>query len=126
MTAIDTTIQKEILLNQKTAVMEELSQLAIYHEATDDWEARIDEGTNQEADDDLVGDAAEAAEEQIATLALLETDYRNVVRALMKIESGTYGICEVGGEAIEPARLQALPAARTCIAHMDAEIDLPL
>ncbi len=126
MTAIDTTIQKEILLNQRTAVMEELSQLAIYHEATDDWEARIDEGTNQEADDDLVGDAAEAAEEQIATLALLETDYRNVVRALMKIESGTYGICEVGGEAIEPARLQALPAARTCISHMDAEIDLPL
>ena len=37
-------------------------------------------------------------------------------RALAKIESGTYGVCEQCGEQIPDARLQALPQAALCVA----------
>jgi DnaK suppressor protein len=33
-------------------------------------------------------------------------------RALAKLENGTYGICEVSGDLIPKARLQAIPQAR--------------
>lgn len=126
MTTIDTATQKNTLLDLKTAIMSELETLAVYHPTTDDWEARFDFESTEESDSDLMGDMAEAAEERIATLALLETRYRNIVRALQKIDAGTYGICEISGEPIEADRLIVNPAARTCKAHLNDEVDLPL
>ncbi|MBN2463434.1 MAG: TraR/DksA C4-type zinc finger protein [Dehalococcoidia bacterium] len=38
-----------------------------------------------------------------------------VERALKKYESGTYGICDLCGRPIEPARLEALPQANLCL-----------
>jgi RNA polymerase-binding transcription factor DksA len=35
--------------------------------------------------------------------------------ALQRIEDGTYGICEVCGKPIAPARLMAIPWTRLCI-----------
>lgn len=40
-----------------------------------------------------------------------------VNNALLRIENGTYGICAVSGEEIEPARLEAVPFATTCMKH---------
>lgn len=40
-----------------------------------------------------------------------------VEKALAKMEVGTYGICEIGGEEIGVARLQVFPEAETCIEH---------
>ena len=37
--------------------------------------------------------------------------------ALKRIEDGTYGFCEVGGEPIPVERLRAIPWTRTCITH---------
>ena len=39
------------------------------------------------------------------------------VRALERLEKGTYGICEVCGEPIPRARLEARPEARYCVTH---------
>ncbi len=111
---------------QKAAVVAELETLAIYHEATDDWEIRFDSDVHTEADEDIISDNAEAAEENVATLALLETRYRNINRALSKIEDGTCGTCEICDTPIEHDRLNANPAARTCKAHLNDEMDLPL
>ena len=36
--------------------------------------------------------------------------------ALSRIENGTYGICEMNGEPIPKARLEAIPWARYCVA----------
>ena len=64
--------------------------------------------------DDL-GDAA--TEETQRTLAFVaagatqETVFE-VLEAIRRIECGAYGICEVAGEPIEEARLQAIPWAR--------------
>jgi RNA polymerase-binding transcription factor DksA len=41
--------------------------------------------------------------------------------ALQSIEDGTYGICEKGGEPIEPERLDAEPTATTCMKHLPQE-----
>lgn len=40
-----------------------------------------------------------------------------VNNALLRIENGTYGICAVSGEEIEPERLEAVPYATTCMKH---------
>jgi sigma-B regulation protein RsbU (phosphoserine phosphatase) len=40
--------------------------------------------------------------------------------ALTRMTAGTYGLCEVCGDAIEHARLMAEPLARTCLDHMSS------
>ena len=37
--------------------------------------------------------------------------------AMTRLTDGRYGLCEVCGEPIAPARLEARPTARTCVAH---------
>jgi RNA polymerase-binding transcription factor DksA len=40
--------------------------------------------------------------------------------ALKRLDDGTYGRCEGGGEQIPVERLRAIPWARTCIEHARA------
>ena len=40
--------------------------------------------------------------------------------ALERVAAGTYGVCEVCGEQINEARLEARPTARTCVHHVQA------
>jgi DnaK suppressor protein len=52
-------------------------------------------------------------------LGLMDSERRLLVEiedALVRIEDGTYGICEGGHEPIVPARLEAIPWARYCVA----------
>jgi len=51
-----------------------------------------------------------------ALAATLEETLKEIEEALAKFEAGTYGRCESCGVAIAPARLEAMPAARQCIA----------
>jgi DnaK suppressor protein len=57
--------------------------------------------------------------EQELTLELMDSE-RNLIAeiddALNRIEDGTYGICEAGGEPIPKRRLEAIPWARLCVA----------
>ena len=39
----------------------------------------------------------------------------DVERALGKFERGTYGLCDVCGKPIDPARLEVLPQASLCV-----------
>jgi len=114
------------LAELRKVVVGELEEIAIHNVDTDDWEVRTDDIDQTDADENLRADDVEDADERVATLAELETRYRNIVRALNKIENSEYGICEICGEAIEPERLEANPAARTCIRHLDDESSLPL
>ena len=38
-----------------------------------------------------------------------------VEHALHKFDHGTYGLCDICGQPIEPARLEALPQANLCL-----------
>ena len=50
-----------------------------------------------------------------ALAASLRDALDEVERALYKMGTGTYGICETCGKPIAEARLEAMPAARQCI-----------
>jgi DnaK suppressor protein len=69
-----------------------------------------------------VGDLADqAGDERDRELSLLLTDREKeklqaVDDALEKLSQGTYGICEECGEPIAPARLEAIPLAKFCLA----------
>jgi RNA polymerase-binding protein DksA len=40
---------------------------------------------------------------------------QQVEHALARMDEGTYGLCEVCGDPIDPARLEALPQATLCL-----------
>jgi RNA polymerase-binding transcription factor DksA len=40
--------------------------------------------------------------------------------AIERVAAGTYGVCEVCGRPIDPARLDARRTARTCVHHVHA------
>jgi RNA polymerase-binding transcription factor DksA len=105
---------------------EDLEQFAIQNPETGDWEVRPDQSGLTETDENSAADAAEESEERQSTLAELETTFRHINLALQKIESGTYGACELCLAPIEAERLSFLPTARTCATHRDDERTLPL
>jgi RNA polymerase-binding transcription factor DksA len=82
-----------------------------------DWES-IPSETGMEADLADQADVVMSRESNIAILADLEARYDTVVAALTRIEKKKYGKCEVCKKEIEEARLEADPAATTCIAHL--------
>jgi DnaK suppressor protein len=70
------------------------------------------------ADDEHDPEGATIAFERQQVVALLEQARRrlaDVEAAIRNVEGGTYGICETCGRPIAPERLEARPAARTCI-----------
>jgi RNA polymerase-binding protein DksA len=65
-----------------------------------------------------MADDASAAFDQARDLALrgnLERMLDQVNKALDRFAAGTYGVCEVCGGAVDPARLKALPYASNCL-----------
>ena len=107
-------------------VTTELKTIAILEPETGDWVVRPDADGLRETDENSEADSFEETDERQATLADLETTYRNINRALQKIEGGNFGLCEICNAAIEADRLAFLPAARTCKEHRDDERTLPL
>ncbi|HUZ43280.1 MAG TPA: hypothetical protein VMU63_02680 [Acidimicrobiales bacterium] len=55
----------------------------------------------------------------LGILAQIEGELADVEAALERLESGTYGQCEVCSASIEDSRLEMLPATRFCRAHQD-------
>jgi RNA polymerase-binding transcription factor DksA len=60
--------------------------------------------------------AAEQGENKVLA-AQLRVELDEVERALAKLDGGSYGVCEICGEAIAEPRLEAMPATRFCIKH---------
>ncbi len=114
---------KKILEAELETVEEELGTVGVQNPKNpSDWEAKeVDmDVTNNESDE--LGDKMEEYGENRAISETLEVRYNQIKRALDKIAKGTYGVCEIGGEPIEEKRLNADPAAATCIAHKDEKI----
>ena len=124
---METTHYKQKLQEELATVTEELQTLGVQNpDNAEDWVATPTDTETGEADENVSADHAEDLEERTAILADLEKKYNSILHALRKIETGTYGICEVSGEQIEEDRLDVNPAARTNKAHMEEEDTLPL
>ena len=111
---------------QLLTITAELNTIGLYNEITGDWVAKPDTEKLSGADNNDEADGVEDSNERRSTLAVLETEYRDIKRALSKITDGSYGLCEISGEIIEEARLEVKPTARTCSKHMNEESQLPL
>ncbi len=83
-----------------------------------DWEAVPDKLDIMAADPNEVADGIESYEENTAILKQLEIRVNEIKAALERIEKGVYGLCSVCGDPIDLRRLEANPAATTCLKHM--------
>jgi RNA polymerase-binding transcription factor DksA len=117
---MDTQRFKELLEAELQKLNSEMTDLGVKNpDVKGDWVERADDLETASADPNDVADRTEEYDGRRATLATLEGRYNDVRRALRKIEQGTYGVCEISGEAIEEDRLEANPAARTCKDHLN-------
>lgn len=123
---LDASALKAELEAERARLITDLKTIAWQDKDTGDWEALPDTAELNEADENSEADAVEEWNERRATVAALETTYRDTERALEKLTLGTYGTCEVCGATIEEERLEVLPTARTCMEHFDEEETLSL
>ena len=115
----DTATHKKALEEEKARLETELSSIGRRNPSNPaDWEA-VPEETGQEPDILDAGEHIEGYEGNTGILKELEIRYNGVLAALARIDAGTYGVCAVGGEAIEDERLSADPAATTCKEHIN-------
>ena len=92
--------------------------LARLADLTGDHEAIVAASVDTNADDEHDPEGATIAFERSQIGALVRQVRHHVAEvdaAVDRLAAGTYGVCEVCGRDIGPARLEALPAARTCI-----------
>jgi DnaK suppressor protein len=112
---------KKLLLAEVAVLEKELSGIGRKNPNNKtDWEAvepKMDTDTTEDGD---MASTIEQYESNSAVLNNLEIRLAEVKAALLKIENGIYGMCEVSGEPIEEDRLEANPAAKTCKMHMES------
>lgn len=86
------------------------SQLADHGVVGDQVEVGLDEG---------FADSAQASTERselVGVVRQLNSHRDELLAAVARMEAGTYGVCESCGRDIDIERLEALPAARLCLA----------
>ena len=76
-----------------------------------------------------MADQASGNNEVHIALKLKQTDAKilqAIEEALKRIDKGTYGVCRDCGEMIAPARLNAIPWTRVCIACKEKQKSSPI
>jgi len=102
--------QRQLLLEERATYLRQAETL----QAEADSLAELREPGDVQFDEESgEGDTlAVERERDLALSARARQEIEEIDRALLKIDAGTYGICEVSGEPIPRARLQAIPQAR--------------
>ena len=101
---------RELLKREQARLNRELDQLKAEMQSSSEGREGSPFGKREEG-------ATEAFElEKSLALEKKHADaLAEINRALAKCEAGTYGICDVCGQKIELARLEALPQASLCL-----------
>jgi len=110
MTETSQQLLRDQLQEERDRVRDQLSRLG-HGTSSDSVGASLDFDENF-ADSGQV--TAERGEVEALSGQLSET-LQDIEDALAKFDAGTYGECEVCGQRIPEARLEAMPAARVCI-----------
>ncbi len=61
------------------------------------------------------GQATEERNEVLAHIELARTRLHQIDHALEQMDEGSYGVCEICGNAINPARLEIRPLSTRCV-----------
>ena len=106
---IDETAAEALLMEERAKVIRQLTDLGADESGA--LTGSVDYG-------DAFADAGAVTAGRTEVLGLVESAKDRLDRinkAIGKIGTGTYGICETCGEEIEPDRIEYLPAARRCV-----------
>ena len=103
-------ILRSRLESERKRLVEELEQLQASASPTDERREGSPFGKREE-------EATETLELEKRTVLekRIKEQLADVEHALHKFEEGTYGLCDNCGQAIDPARLEALPQASLCM-----------
>lgn len=82
-----------------------------------DWQTVPPDLNTQESEASEMADKFEEMGNRAAREVELETRLNEINEAVGRIEKGTYGFCAVDQKPIDPKRLEANPAAKTCVEH---------
>ena len=100
----------ERLKKEKAELLEKLEQLRALGQPSAERKEGSPFGKREEG-----ADEASELEKRLALVKRLEESLNEVEHALQKYEAGTYGLCDSCGQAIEQARLEAIPQASFCL-----------
>ncbi len=114
----DTQYFKEKLQEEKRLVLQELREVAVVDPDSGEWGPKPEAVEESAPDSNDLGDRFEDFEEKNSLTNTLAKRLSEIEKALQNISGGTYGTCIVCGKEIEEERLQANPAAETCVAHL--------
>lgn len=102
--------RKKDLLSEKERLEKELGSIAT--KEGDTYKTKFPEIGDEDEDNELeVSEYEQAIDAEKKIVGLLN----DTIEALERIENNTYGYCENCKEEIDPERLKAYPAAKTCI-----------
>lgn len=111
---IDTNFYKQKLLEEKATLEKELGHIAEQNpDNPKDWEPKPEDIPQTTADPGEMAERLGEFGERRSAEINLEIRLNDVKKALLKIEDGTYGICEASKKPIPKERLDANPAATT-------------
>jgi DnaK suppressor protein len=94
---------------EKKRIQDELTQLVSSYPADERREGSPFGKREEEATESM------ELEKRLALESRLKALMTEVERAIQKIDSGTYGICDICNQTIDPARMEALPQAILCM-----------
>ena len=100
----------ERLKKEKAELLEKLEQLRALGQPSAERKEGSPFGKREEG-----ADEASELEKRLIMGKRLEESLNEVEHALQKYEAGTYGLCDSCGQAIEQARLEAIPQASLCL-----------
>jgi len=106
-------VSADPLLDERAVVLRDIESLRR------EFDQVVEASASSNADDEHDPEGATIAFErsQVATLARQhQAHLAEIDAAVARLEAGTYGRCETCGEQIADARLEAMPAARSCMA----------
>ncbi|MCD6453398.1 MAG: TraR/DksA C4-type zinc finger protein [Dehalococcoidales bacterium] len=98
------------LESERERLTREVEQLAANVRSTDEQREGSPFGKREE-------EASETSEleTRLALEKRIKDKLAKVTSALAKFDQGTYGLCEICGQPIDPERLEALPEATLCL-----------
>ena len=110
---------KEKLEKERDVLLEEMHDMGKLNPETNEWEATPEAIDHPESDQNDMADRFEDFEAKSSMMRVLEPRLNNILHALKGLNKNSFGICKVCKNNIEPARMEANPAAETCKKHLD-------
>lgn len=113
---MNTNHYKDLLLKEQDRLIEAMKTMGQLDSAIPGhWETHTDPSENKETEPDALADKYEEEATNEGVLDTLEERLKEVNDALVRIENGTYGVCQKCGKKIEAEKLEANPATTTCL-----------